>query len=90
MTFDPADAVFPRANSVAFGRRIRTAETESDLSEIEREIDKVLQNQREKAKAGDENALDVTTLNVAAHRLQSLIHDRRLLLAVRPGGKSQA
>ena len=29
----------------------------------------------------DENALDVTTLNVAAHRLQSLIHDRRILLS---------
>ena len=31
-----------------------------------------------------------TTLNVAAHRLQSLIHDRRILLAAQPGGKVQA
>ena len=74
----------------ALGRRIRTAEAELDLSEIEREIDSVLQMQREKAVAGDENALDVTTLNVAAHRLQSLVHERRTLLAARPDGKAMA
>ena len=74
----------------ALGRRIRTAERESDLSEIEREIDRVLQMQREKAGAGDENALDDTTLNVAAHRLQSLVHERRTLLAARPNGKAMA
>ena len=74
----------------AVGGRIRTAQTPSDLSGIEREIDKVLQNQREKARAGDENALDVTTLNVAAHRLQSLVHDRRTLLAAHSNGKIQA
>jgi TRAP-type uncharacterized transport system substrate-binding protein len=74
----------------AVGHRIRTSQTEPDLSEIEREIDKILQNQRAKTKAGDENALDVTTLNVAAHRLQSLIHDRRALLAAQLGGKIQA
>ncbi len=74
----------------ALGRRIRSAEGEQELSEIEREIDKVLQMQREKAAEGDENALDVTTLNVAAHRLQSLVHDRRTLLAARPGDKAMA
>ena len=74
----------------AVGHRIRTTQTESDLSEIEREIDKILQSQRARAKAGDENALDVTTLNIAAHRLQSLIHDRRILLAAPPGGEIQA
>lgn len=74
----------------ALGRRIRSAEAEPELSEIEREIDKVLQMQRVKAAEGDENALDVTTLNVAAHRLQSLVHDRRTLLAARPGDKAMA
>jgi TRAP-type uncharacterized transport system substrate-binding protein len=74
----------------ALGRRIRSAEGEPELSEIEREIDKVLQMQRGKAAEGDENALDVTTLNVAAHRLQSLVHDRRTLLAARPGDKAMA
>ena len=65
----------------AFGPRIRAAESEAELSEIEREIDAVLQAQRARAPAGDENALDVKTLNLAEHRLQSLIHDRRMLLA---------
>ena len=74
----------------ALASRIRTARAQSDLSEIEREIDRLLQDQRAKATAGDENALDVTTLNVAAHRLQSLIHDRRTLLATQPGDKVQA
>ena len=74
----------------ALGRRIRSAEGEQELSDIEREIDKVLQMQRVKAAEGDENALDVTTLNVAAHRLQSLVHDRRALLTARPGGKAMA
>jgi len=74
----------------AIGRRIRATAAESDLSDIEREIDTVLQSQRARAKAGDENALDVTTLNVAAHRLQSLIHDRRALLTAQPNGKIQA
>jgi TRAP transporter TAXI family solute receptor len=74
----------------ALGGRIRTSQAETELSDIEREIDKVLQAQRAKSAAGEENALDVTTLNVAAHRLQSLIHDRRILLAAQPGGKFQA
>ena len=74
----------------ALGRRIRSAKDEQELSEIEREIDKVLQMQRVKAAEGDENALDATSLNVAAHRLQSLVHDRRTLLAARPGDKATA
>jgi TRAP-type uncharacterized transport system substrate-binding protein len=65
----------------ALGRRIRNAETESDLSEIESQIDEVLQAQRARAATDDENALDAATLNVAAHRLENLIHDRRAALA---------
>lgn len=80
----------PRKSEKALGSRIRTTRAQSDLSEIEREIDRLLQDQRAKATAGDENALDVTTLNVAAHRLRSLIHDRRTLLATQPGDKVQA
>ena len=74
----------------ALGNRIRAAEAKAELSDIEREIDKVLQAQRARSAAGEENALDVTTLNVAAHRLQSLIHDRRILLAEQPRGKFRA
>ena len=86
---EPRDGEQALDSLYALGRRIRTTEAEADLSEIEREIDRVLQAQRVKATAGDENALDVTTLNVAAHRLQSLIHDRRTLLAMQPGGKTR-
>jgi len=65
----------------ALGRKIRTCSEATELSEIEGEIDRVLQAQRLRAAAGDENALDVATLNVAAHRLENLIHDRRIVLA---------
>jgi TRAP-type uncharacterized transport system substrate-binding protein len=74
----------------ALGARIRTTVAEAELSEIEAEIDRVLQAQRARTAAGDENALDVTTLNVAAHRLQGLIHDRRILLSARPGSSARA
>jgi hypothetical protein len=73
----------------AFVQRIRAAETEAQLGDIEGEIDGVLQAQRAKASAGEEDALEVTALNVAAHRLQSLIHDRRELLA-HPNGPAVA
>lgn len=73
----------------ALGNRIRVAEAITELSDIEREIDKVLQAQRARSASGEENALDVTTLNVAAHRLQSLIHDRRVLLGEQPSLQHQ-
>jgi hypothetical protein len=34
--------------------------------------------------------MDVTTLNVTAHRLQNLIHDRRAMLAMRPANGTAA
>ena len=69
----------------ALGRRIRHADNEADLSEIENQIDEVLRAQRARA---DEDALDAATLNVAAHRLENLIHDRRAALAA-PGSQAQ-
>jgi TRAP-type uncharacterized transport system substrate-binding protein len=68
----------------ALPRRIRSAEKESDLAEIEDRIDEILHAERAKAATDDENALDAATLNVAAHRLENLIHDRRIALAT-PG-----
>jgi hypothetical protein len=65
----------------ALGRMIRHAETEAALSDIENQIDEILRAQRARAATGDENALDAATLNVAAHRLENLIHDRRAALA---------
>jgi TRAP-type uncharacterized transport system substrate-binding protein len=68
----------------ALVRRIRKAGTEAELGTIEDEIDEILKAQRAKAAAGDEDAVDATTLNVAAHRLENLIHDRRQILANGP------
>jgi TRAP-type uncharacterized transport system substrate-binding protein len=65
----------------SLGRRIRRADSEAELSRIEDAIDNVLNTQRTKAAGGDENAVDAATLNVAAHRLETLIHDRRIILA---------
>jgi TRAP-type uncharacterized transport system substrate-binding protein len=80
----------PLDSLYALGRRIRNAGTEAELSDIEEEIDGVLKAQRAKAARGDENAVDDATLNVAAHRLESLIHDRRTMLAKRPAVASAA
>lgn len=71
----------------ALGRRIRDTGKISELDGIEREIDRVLQAQRLRAIAGDATAREVTALNVAAHRLENLIHDRRLALAPQQDGK---
>ena len=68
----------------ALARRIRKAGTEAELTAIEDDIDNILKVQRAKAADGDESAVDATTLNVAAHRLENLIHDRRSVLAEKP------
>ena len=65
-------------------RRIRGVNSESELSSIEEEIDNILKTERLKAEDDDENAVDAATLNVVAHRLENLIHDRRVVLATRP------
>jgi len=69
----------------ALGRRIRDAGKVSELDEIERQIDRVLETQRSNPVKGDQDAQDVTALNVAAHRLENLIHDRRSALASQHG-----
>jgi TRAP-type uncharacterized transport system substrate-binding protein len=80
----------PLDSLYALGRRIRKAATEAELSDIEEEIDNILRTQRARSAGGDENAVDDATLNVAAHRLESLIHDRRGMLAKRPAVVSAA
>jgi len=69
-------------------RRIRNVGTEAELSEIEEEIDNILKAQRTRAESGDESAVDAATLNVVAHRLENLIHDRREILAKSPAAGS--
>jgi TRAP-type uncharacterized transport system substrate-binding protein len=80
----------PLDSLYALGRRIRNAGKEAELSELEEEIDEILKAQRAKSAAGDESAVDDATLNVAAHRLESLIHDRRTMLAKKPAVASAA
>jgi hypothetical protein len=65
-------------------RQIRRINSDSELSGIEEEIDNILKTERLKAEAGDENAVDAATLNVVAHRLENLIHDRRTVLLAKP------
>jgi TRAP-type uncharacterized transport system substrate-binding protein len=74
----PLDALY------ALARRIRKAGTEAELAAIEEDIDNILRAQRAKAATGDETAVDAATLNVAAHRLENLIHDRRAALTKGP------
>ena len=83
-TEGPLDSLY------ALARRIRKVEAEAELSDIEEEIDRILKAERAKSAAGDESAVDDATLNVAAHRLESLIHDRRTLIARRPTVASAA
>jgi TRAP-type uncharacterized transport system substrate-binding protein len=80
----------PLDSLYALGRRIRAAGTEAELSDIEEEIDGILKAQRARSAGGDETAVDDATLNVAAHRLESLIHDRRTTLAKKPAAVSTA
>jgi hypothetical protein len=83
-TVGPLDSLY------ALSRRIRKVKAEAELSDIEEEIDSILAAERAKSAAGDESAVDDATLNVAAHRLESLIHDRRTLIAKGPGVASAA
>jgi TRAP-type uncharacterized transport system substrate-binding protein len=80
----------PLDSLYALARRIRKASTETELSDIEEEIDNILTSQRAKSAAGDERAVDDATLNVAAHRLEGLLHDRRTVLEKKPAVASAA
>jgi hypothetical protein len=65
----------------AMPRRIRSAETEADLVYIEDEADELLNAQLARALNGEAGALDISAVNSTAHRLESLIHYRRLVRA---------
>jgi TRAP-type uncharacterized transport system substrate-binding protein len=87
---NPVTRQGPLDSLYALGRRIRTVGSEAELSDIEEEIDNILKAQRARSAEGDESAVDDATLNVAAHRLESLIHDRRTTLAKKPAVASAA
>jgi len=86
----PATPEGPLDSLYALARRIRKTDKEAELLDIEEEIDNILKSERTKSASGDENAVDAATLNVAAHRLENLIHDRRTMLAKRPAVASAA
>ena len=73
----------------ALGRRIRISSKLSELDEIEREIDRILQGPRANEAAGEKESREAVALNVAAHRLENLVHDRRLALAAQQDSTSQ-
>jgi len=80
----PAARDAPLDRLYALARRIRKADSLAELGTIEDEIDDILNSQGAKAAAGDDSAVDAVTLNVAAHRLEGLIHDRRKMLGNGP------
>jgi len=86
----PATPEGPLDSLYALARRIRKADKEAELLDIEEKIDDILTAERAKSARGDERAVDAATLNVAAHRLENLIHDRRTVLANRPAVASAA
>ena len=73
----------PLDSLYGLARQIRSVDKEAELSKIEDEIDSILKAERRKAEGGDEGAVDASTLNVVAHRLENLIHDRRMILATK-------
>jgi hypothetical protein len=81
---NPVTIEGPLDSLYSLARRIRKVDTEGEISEIEDKIDDILRAQRALAASGDESAVDTSTLNIAAHRLENLIHDRREILASRP------
>ena len=62
-------------------RRIRQAANEAELASIEDEVDGIIEMQLAKFNLGDTNALDLSTLVSAAHRLDNLVHHRRAAFA---------
>ena len=78
---NPVNNEGPLDSLYSLGRRTRKADTEDELEGIEDAIDDILKAQRARSADGDEDAVDAATLNVVAHRLENLIHDRRAVLA---------
>jgi TRAP-type uncharacterized transport system substrate-binding protein len=71
--------------------RVRKTDDETELASIEEEIDKILHAQLARSADSDESASETHALIAAAHRLDNLIHHRRMALAGRapPAGASR-
>jgi TRAP-type uncharacterized transport system substrate-binding protein len=69
--------------------RIRNAEDETQLRQIEEEVDGILRDQLARTASREEGASEAQALIAAAHRLDNLIHHRRARLAA-PAAKPPA
>ncbi|MGA2291835.1 hypothetical protein [Bradyrhizobium sp.] len=63
--------------------RIRNVDDETQLRQIEHEIDGILRDQLARTASREEAASEAQALIAAAHRLDNLIHHRRTLIAAR-------
>ena len=61
--------------------RVRKTDDEAELASIEEEIDHILHAQLARSADSDESASETHALIAAAHRLDNLIHHRRMTLA---------
>jgi TRAP-type uncharacterized transport system substrate-binding protein len=61
--------------------RVRKTDDETELASIEEEIDRILHAQLARSADSDESASETHALIAAAHRLDNLIHHRRMALA---------
>jgi hypothetical protein len=71
-------------------RRIRKLDDEAELAAIEGEVDALLREQLVKSLDRDESMSDTQAPIAAAHRIDNLIHHRRLLLAARASANGDA
>jgi len=63
--------------------RIRQLDDEAELRRIEDEVDAMLRAQLAKSSNRDESGADAQALIAAAHRLDNLIHHRRVTLSAK-------
>jgi len=68
--------------------RIRKAVSEAELRAIEDDVDALLRAQLAKSAVHEESASDASALIAAAHRIDNLIHHRRMSLAARSSVKA--
>jgi hypothetical protein len=85
-----AGPVGPFSEFDVLTNRVRAAREESELAEIEDEIDEILKVELARHASGDAGAVDATALGLAAHRLEVLVDRRRRLLGSSPAGLPQA
>jgi len=63
--------------------RVRKTDDEAELTSIEEEVDAILRNHLARSGASDESTSEAQALITAAHRLDNLIHHRRMVLALK-------